>query len=97
VGVTQAQAGELGVTIPEGGVPNVDADIDACTPLTGEERTACWETLNKKITEEIVPWVPLMDATAIDLIGPAVTRYDMDQNGTEMALSKVAVDPSLQN
>ena len=28
-----------------------------------------------------------MDATAIDLIGPAVTQYDFDQNGTEMALS----------
>ncbi len=43
-----------------------------------------------------MPWIPLMDATAIDLIGPAVTQYDMDQNGTEMALSRVAVDPSLQ-
>ena len=29
-------------------------------------------------------------------IGPAVTKYDFDQNGTEMALSHVAVDPSLQ-
>ena len=97
VGVTEQQAGPLGVTIPAGGVPSVDADIDACNPLTGEERTSCWEALDKKITEEIVPWVPLMDATAIDLIGPSVTRYDMDQNGTEMALSRVAVDPSLQN
>ncbi len=96
VGVTQAQAGDLGVTIPEGGVPSVDADIDACNPLTDEERMTCWENLDKKITEEVVPWVPLMDATAIDLIGPAVTYYDMDQNGTEMALSRVAVDPSLQ-
>lgn len=96
VGVTRAQAGALGVNIPAGGVPSVNSDIDTCTPLTGDERNSCWETLDKKITEEIVPWVPLMDATAIDLIGPAVTRYDMDQNGTEMALSRVAVDPSLQ-
>jgi len=97
VGVTQAQAGTLGVTIPQGGVPSVDKDIDACIPLTGQERTDCWTTLDKKIVEEIAPWVPLMDATAIDLIGPAVTQYDFDQNGTEMALSHVAVDPSLQN
>lgn len=97
VGVTPAQAKTLGVTIPKGGVPSVDADIDACTPLTGDERTSCWEALDKKITEEVVPWIPLMDATAIDLVGPSVTQYDLDQNGTEMALSRVAVDPSLQN
>jgi ABC-type transport system substrate-binding protein len=96
VGVRPAQAKTLGVDIPEGGVPSVDADIDECNALAGEERTACWTALDKKITEEIVPWVPLMDATAIDLIGPAVTKYDLDQNGTEMALSRVAVDPSLQ-
>ena len=46
--------------------------------------------------EEIAPWVPLMDATGIDLIGPSVTQYDYDQFGTEMALAKVAVDPALQ-
>ena len=53
--------------------------------------------LDKKLTEEIVPQVPLIDATAIDLIGPAVTQYDFDQFGTEMSLAHVAVDPSLQN
>ena len=53
-------------------------------------------TLDKKVTETIAPWVPLVDATAIDLLGPAVTKYDMDQFSTEMALAHVAVDPSLQ-
>ena len=43
-----------------------------------------------------MPWVPLIDATAIDLIGPAVTQYEFDQFGTEQALAHVAVDPSLQ-
>ena len=74
----------------------MDADIDACAALGGQERTDCWTTLDKKITSEIAPWVPLMDATAIDLLGPAVTRYGFDQFGTEMALAHVAVDPSLQ-
>ena len=96
VGITPKKATEVKATLPAGGVPSVDADIDACTALAGQERTDCWVTLNKKVTEEIVPWIPLMDATAIDLIGPSVTQYDMDQNGTEMALSRVAVDPALQ-
>ena len=38
-----------------------------------------------------------MDATALDVLGPAVTQYDFDQFGTEMSLAKVAVNPSLQN
>ena len=96
VGVTQKQAKSLGVTIPAGGVPSVDADIDKCSPLSGQERQDCWVALDKKLMEQVVPWVPLMDATAIDLIGPAVTKYDFDQNGTEMGLSHVAVNPSLQ-
>jgi peptide/nickel transport system substrate-binding protein len=96
VGVTQKQAKTLGVTIPAGGVPSVDADIDKCNPLSGQERQDCWIALDKKLMEQVVPWVPLMDATAIDLIGPAVTKYDFDQNGSEMGLSHVAVDPALQ-
>ena len=96
VGVTQAQAKTLGVTIPPGGVPSIDADNDKCSPLSGQERQDCWVGVDKKVMEQVVPWVPLMDATAIDLLGPAVTSYDFDQNGTEMALSHVAVNPSLQ-
>jgi hypothetical protein len=74
----------------------VDADIAKCTPLTGQERTDCWVALDKKVTETIAPWVPLVDATAIDLIGPAVTKYEFDQFSTEMSMAHVAVDPSLQ-
>jgi peptide/nickel transport system substrate-binding protein len=97
VGLTAAKAKEIGVKLPASGPPpSVDADIDACAALSGQDRTDCWTTLDKKITSEIVPWVPLMDATAIDLLGPAVTRYGFDQFGTEMALAHVAVDPSLQ-
>ena len=54
-------------------------------PLIGQERTDCWVALDKKLMEEVVPWVPLIDATNIDLIGPAVTKYEYDQFGTEMA------------
>ena len=96
VGITAAQAKEFGVKLPAGGIPSVDADIDACNALTGEERQTCWVTLDKKITEEIVPWIPYLDATNIDLLGPAVTNYDFDQFSSEQALAHAAVDPSKQ-
>jgi peptide/nickel transport system substrate-binding protein len=97
VGITAAKAREVGAVIPPSGPPpSVDADIDACSVLSGDERTACWVALDKKLTEEIVPYLPLMDATNIDLLGPAVTKYDLDQFGTETSFAHVAVDPSKQ-
>ncbi|MGD9696327.1 MAG: ABC transporter substrate-binding protein [Thermoleophilia bacterium] len=96
VGLTAGQVKELGVKGVTTGIPNVDADIDACVPLTGEERMTCWVNLDKKLTEEVVPWVPYLDAANADLVGPAVTNYDYDQNAGEQALAHVAVDPSLQ-
>ena len=96
VGLTAAKAKEVGATLPAGGVPSVDADIDACGPLSGQERTDCWTALDKKLTEQIVPWIPLMDATNIDLLGPAVTKYGYDQFGAETGLAHVAVDPAKQ-
>ena len=100
VGLTQEKADECGVGAdPERvieGVPNVDADIDACQALEGQERTDCWVELDKKLMEEVVPWAPMLWATNNDLLGPAVTAYDYDQFSGEAAYSKVAVDPSKQ-
>ena len=97
VGLTPAKAKEVGAKIPASGPPpSVDADIDACSVLSDQARTDCWVALDKKITETIAPWVPLVDATALDVLGPSVTQYDFDQFGTEMSLAKVAVNPSLQ-
>lgn len=97
VGVTKAQEGELGVTVPAGGVPSINADIDRCVPLQGQERTDCWTALDKKLTEEIVPQVGLMDATSVELVGPAVTQYDFAVFGNEPSLARLAVDPSKQS
>ena len=48
------------------GIPSVDADIDACNLIpVGDERVQCWADLDKKLMEEVVPWIPYLDATAI--------------------------------
>lgn len=97
VGITPAIAKKVGATIPPGGPPpSVDRDIDACQLLSGRQRTDCWTALDKRVTEQVVPWIPLVDATAIDVVGPAVTKYGYDQFGTEAALGHVAVDPAKQ-
>jgi peptide/nickel transport system substrate-binding protein len=96
VGLTGDQAKEFKVQGTTTGIPSVDADIDRCNELTGDERMTCWQDLDKKLMEEVVPWVPYLDATNVDVIGPAVTKYEYDQFSGEHAGSHVAVDPAKQ-
>ncbi len=77
-------------------VPSVDSRIDDCNATAGDERDQCWADLDKYLMEEVVPWVPYLDATNIDITGPAVTQYVFDQFAGEPAWSKVAVDESAQ-
>jgi peptide/nickel transport system substrate-binding protein len=99
VGLTQAQATELGVTLPSEAIPSVDADIDNCKQiaLTDEQGGLdCWNNLDKKLMEDVVPWVPYLWPNIITTISPAVTNWDFDQFAGTTAWSKVAVDPSQQ-
>jgi peptide/nickel transport system substrate-binding protein len=96
VGLKANQVSDLGVKGTTTGIPSVDADINACNALLGDERATCWQDLDKKLMEQIVPWVPYLDATNVDIIGPAVTKYVYDQFSGTAAYSRVAVDTSEQ-
>jgi peptide/nickel transport system substrate-binding protein len=97
VGLTPEQAAELGAKGTVEGIPSVDADIDACNEILDvDERNVCWQDLDKKLMEEVVPWVPYLDATNRDVISEAVVNYTFDQFSGEMAWSQVAVDQSKQ-
>jgi peptide/nickel transport system substrate-binding protein len=96
VGLTPDRADELGVKGNVEGVPSVDADIERCAALSGDERLDCWQALDEKLMEEVVPLVPYLDATTTDVVGPAVTKWDWDQFSGTIAYSRVAVDPSKQ-
>jgi peptide/nickel transport system substrate-binding protein len=79
------------------GIPNIDADIQACNELpVGDERLNCWAELDQKIMEEVVPWVPYLDAAAVHIISPNVTKWEFDQFATTQAYAHVAVDASAQ-
>jgi peptide/nickel transport system substrate-binding protein len=95
-GLTPALAKKYKISGNVANLPSVDADIDECNKLLDDERLTCWEELDKKLTEEIVPWIPYLDATNVDILGPAVTGYEYDQFSGTPAYSRVAVDPSKQ-
>ena len=98
VGLTQEMADSLGIPFTEG-IPSVDADIDNCKVVASTDLPAsleCWNDLDRKLMEEVVPWVPYLWIRVITVIGPAVTAWDYDQFAGTTAFSKLAVDPSLQ-
>jgi peptide/nickel transport system substrate-binding protein len=99
VGLTEAQATELGIAYA-GDIPSVDADIDACKAAAIQDAAAglaCWDDLDRRLMEEVVPWVPYLWIRVTTTIGPAVTSWDYDQFAGTTAFSKLAVDPSLQS
>jgi peptide/nickel transport system substrate-binding protein len=95
IGLTPAQAAKLKVAYPAGGVPSVDADIQRCQAISSTEadaRLACWIDLDKKLMEQVVPWVPLAWDVATVLTAPSLTRYVFDQASGEISLTQIAVD-----
>jgi peptide/nickel transport system substrate-binding protein len=96
VGLTSEAARESNIGGNVQNIPSVDEEINRCEPLTGEERVTCWMELDQHLMENVVPWVPYLDATNVDVLGPAVTAYEYDQFSGEAAFSRLAVDPSLQ-
>lgn len=98
VGLTQAQAAELGVRGSVIGVPSVDAEIDGCMAKTDpENRLQCWRDLDVILTEDVVPIVPIAWFKSITILGAAVTAFEFDQADGVPAFSRVDVDPTKQN
>jgi peptide/nickel transport system substrate-binding protein len=93
VGMTQQQASTFGVQYP-GSIPSVDADVAACEKLAGDDpsRTSCWVNFDKKLMEQVVPWVPYLWSNNITLTTPSLTRYVYDQSSSYISLTQVAVN-----
>lgn len=91
--------GEFSFPVPSilGGVPSVDADIDKCQDITElADRLPCWIALDQKLMEDVVPWVPYLDANNITVTSDAVTKWEFDQFAGEASIVHMAVDPSKQ-
>jgi peptide/nickel transport system substrate-binding protein len=96
VGMTEEQATECNVleawqqTRPD--QLSVDADFEECNALLDDERRACWVAFDKKVMEEVVPWVPYLWATAFTIVGDSVTKYEYDQFAGMISLCHISVN-----
>jgi peptide/nickel transport system substrate-binding protein len=100
VGMTRKQAADFGVQYPPEAIPSVDGDVDACEKLAGDDpaRTTCWVNLDRKLMEQVVPWVPYLWSNNITITTPTLTHYVYDQSSSYISLTQIAVsnkvDPS---
>lgn len=77
-------------------VPSVDSDIEACIAMTGDARVSCWADLDKKLMEEVVPWVPYLFDNSVDIISECIIHYSFDQFAGVAAFDQMAIAPSCQ-
>jgi peptide/nickel transport system substrate-binding protein len=91
VGITPATAKKVGAKGNLRNVPNVNEDLDHCSKLIGQPRLTCYENLDKKLTWNVVPWIPYLWSSAIHIVGPKVAKWDFDQFGGSIGYGHVAV------
>jgi peptide/nickel transport system substrate-binding protein len=92
VGITPAIAKTVGATGNLANIPSVDSEIAACSSKTaGQDRTNCWEAVDKKLMTSVVPWVPYLWPNNVFIIGPNVTHWNYDQFTDGPAYSSVSV------
>ncbi len=95
VGLTPSKARDLGIPFPQGAtVPSVDTDVANCEqiPATNPERTTCWVNVDKKLMEQVVPWVPYLWSNNITILSPSVTKFEFDQSSAYISLTQIAVN-----
>jgi peptide/nickel transport system substrate-binding protein len=91
VGITPKIAAELGVKGTVTGVPSIAEDSKRCGALTDTARVACYAQIDKRLTTDIVPWVPYLWRDQIHIIAPNVTKWSFDQNAGLAGFGHVAV------
>jgi ABC-type transport system substrate-binding protein len=91
VGITPAIAKKVGATGNLNNVPSVDKDIATCSAKLAQERTNCWEGIDKVLMTQVVPWVPYLWPNNVFIIGPNVTHWNYDQFTDGPAYSSVSV------
>jgi hypothetical protein len=91
VGLTPARAAALGIEGKVAGVPSVDRDLARCGALSGGRRLDCYAALDRKLTAEIVPWIPIYWRNRITILGPQVARWAYDESSGTTSFAHVAL------
>ena len=69
----------------------MDADLARCGRVAGPGRVDCYARLDRKLSTELVPWIPFLWRNRITILGPQVARWAFDQSTGTTAYAHVAV------
>ncbi len=90
LGASSDLLSENGYDVTE--VPSADDKINECAALpVGDDRVQCWADLDQFLMEEVVPWVPFLFDTDIDIVADTVLHYDYDQSAGAAAMDHFAL------
>jgi peptide/nickel transport system substrate-binding protein len=96
LGLTQAQASELGIKYPAGvTIPSVDSDVDECQKIPNtdaDQRNQCFADIDKKMMEESLPWIPYLWVNNLTVTGKTVTKFEFDQYSGYLSFTQMAVN-----
>ena len=67
------------------------ADLVRCAALVGEPRLDCYAALDRKLSTEVVPWIPYLWRSRITILGSQVAKWAFDQSSGTTAFAHVAV------
>src|SRR5215471_13468513 len=91
VGITPGQASRLGLRGDFRNVPSIDSDLARCSMLSGRRRSSCYAALDRKVSTEIVPWIPFLWRSRINILGPQVRKWEFDASTGMTSFAHVAV------
>ena len=91
LGATSAELRGWGYSVAS--TPSVEDRVNYCLRIVGQAQLQCWASLDQYLTEQVIPWVPLLTESNIVITSPRVVAYSYDQFAIEPALDRIAVRP----
>jgi len=72
-------------------VPSVDDRIAQCDPRTGAALFQCWASVDQYLMTQVVPWVPLISESHVQVVPRRIAHYSYDQFADLPALDQIAL------
>lgn len=89
LGASPDQLRSWGYPVTE--VPSVDQRIDACLTKVGQAQLQCWVQLDQYLMENVVPWVPYLSESHVQVVPARIVHFSHDQFGGLPALDRIAL------
>jgi peptide/nickel transport system substrate-binding protein len=90
VGITPEMLQERGYD-PSTVIPSAEDQIDACIPLSGDERLSCWADLDRYLMEDVTPWIPYLFDNNVVVVSDRIVACSFDQFAGLPAIDRLAL------